>query len=136
MVACWTGNLDDQLILPTFKMPGHQYLPWTGREFRELVTTIKKSALNYGLNDFKVAIWFWGGPQLYDLEISQWKERHPETYPIYNLRYQSPLKGDKYIYATYRDGIPDGTPFIIFLLNKWLIFQKLLVLTDWKCETS
>ena len=30
MVACWTGNLDDQLILPTFKMPGHQYLPWTG----------------------------------------------------------------------------------------------------------
>ncbi len=124
MVACWTGNLDDQLILPTFKMPGHQYLPWTGREFRELVTTIKKTALNYGFNDFKVAIWFWGGPQLYDLKISQWKERHPETYPIYNLRYQSPLKGDKHVYATYPDGIPDGTPFYIFFAKQMADFSK------------
>ena len=48
MVACWTGNLDDQLILPTFEMPGHKYLPWTGKEFRELVTTIKDSASKYG----------------------------------------------------------------------------------------
>ena len=124
MVACWTGNLDDQLILPTFNMPGHQYLPWTGKEFRELVKTIKNSASKYGFKDFKVAIWFWGGPQLYDLEKSEWKERHPETYPVYNLRYQSPLKGDKHTYAVYPDGIPNGTPFYSFFANQMADFSK------------
>ncbi len=124
MVACWTGNLDDQLILPTFKMQGHQYLPWTGKEFKELVKTIKISALKYGFNDFKVAIWFWGGPQLYDLERSEWKERHPETYPVYNLRYQSPLKGDKHTYAMFPDGIPNGTPFYSFFAKQMADFSK------------
>ena len=124
MVACWTGNLDDQLILPTFNMPGHQYLPWTGKEFKELVKTIKNSASKYGFNDFKVAVWFWGGPQLYDLEKSEWKERHPETYPVYNLRYQSPLKGDKHTYAVYPDGIPNGTPFYSFFANQMADFSK------------
>jgi len=124
MVACWTGNPDDQLILPTFNMPGHQYLPWTGKEFRELVKTIKISASKYGFKDFKVAIWFWGGPQLYDLEKSEWKERHPETYPVYNLRYQSPLKGDKHTYAVYPDGIPNGTPFYSFFANQMADFSK------------
>ena len=124
MVACWTGNLDDQLILPTFKMPGHQYLPWTGKEFKELVATIKNSASKYGFYNFKVAIWFWGGPQLYDLKISEWKERHPETYPVYNLRYQSPLNGDKHSYAMYPEGIPDGTPFYTFFAKQMADFSK------------
>jgi hypothetical protein len=124
MVACWTGNLDDQLILPTFSMPGHQYSSWTGKEFRELVKTIKSSASKYGFNDFKVAIWFWGGPQLYDLEKSEWKDRHPETYPVYNLRYQSPLKGDKYTYAVYPNGIPNGTPFYSFFAKQMADFSK------------
>ena len=99
LVACWTGDLDAKLILPTYKMPGHQYPAWTGKKFRELVTRIKKSASKYGFPNFKVALWFWGGPKLYDLEISEWKERHPETYSNWSVQYKIPLKADKYIYA-------------------------------------
>ena len=126
MVACWTGDIDAQLILPTYKMPGHRYPPWTGKEFRELVTTIKKSASKYGFFDFKVAIWFWGGPTLYDLEVSEWKDRHPETYPIYNVRYQSPLKADKYRYAVYPEGIPKETPFYRFFAKQMANFSKVM----------
>ena len=125
LVACWTGDLDAKLILPTYKMPGHQYPAWTGKKFRELVTRIKKSASKYGFPNFKVAVWFWGGPKLYDLEISEWKERHPETYSNWSVQYKSPLKADKHTYAVYPKGIPKGTPFFLFFAKQMANFSKL-----------
>ena len=34
------------------------------------------------------------------------------------------MKGDKHVYATYPDGIPDGTPFYIFFAKQMADFSK------------
>ena len=118
-IGCWTGTLSDKIYIPTFK--NHFYPDWTYQNLKDLVLTFKSEASARGISNFKIGVWMFGNLNPYNNTYDEWSTRHSESYsPISHpvpgwLDYNAMLKSDKFKYAEYPNGIPDGARLNTFL---------------------
>jgi hypothetical protein len=129
-IACWTGALSDKIYIPAFN--GHPYPVWTYQNLKDLVFTLKREASARGIPNFRMGIWMYGNLKPYHNSYDEWSERHSESYGSIShpmpgwLDYNALLKSDKYKYAEYPDGIPQGTKLYTFFGKQVASFTSAL----------
>jgi hypothetical protein len=102
------------------------YQPWSYGDLKKLALTLRKVAFRkYYLSDFKVGTFAVGWDATYGGEISNFAKVHSNLFlkdvyywnKVVNL--EATLNVDSCRYATFPNGIPQGTPFTVFFGKQW-----------------
>ncbi len=105
------------------------YQDWTYRELKELAASLREvAAKKYGLQDVKVGSFMVDWHHHYGSEASPFSLRHPEVYANYgwpnSIVFGSRLEADRFRYAAFPQGIPEGTPIHEFFGAQWGSLSK------------
>ena len=96
---------------------------WKLKDIRRFCRIVKETFSERYRRELELGIAFDPGPEF---AVSDFKyRRHPEILGKRGFIYCAGiLKGDRYSYAAYPEGIPDGTPFGTFLGKQARIFMR------------
>ncbi len=108
------------------------YQPWTYGDLKKLVFLLKKVARQkYRIADFKVGSLIVGWDNIYDGEVLDFAKVHPNLFlgGIYSgsvgtINLEAILKADPRKFASYPNGIQEGTPFTVFFGKQWGSLSK------------
>ncbi len=140
LVTEWTGNPDQPI--PTQSRRTALWAQHTYGELAVFIAQLREMAADYDLADLKIGVLFVGWahvvwpPELkiYDFD-SDWYRRHPEPYGpphtiigMPELLPNQRLHADTYAYATFSQGLEEGTYFPDFFGAQWGNLSRFLKL--------
>ncbi len=103
-----------------------KYEDWTYGDLKKLMTLLRDIALkNHGVKDVKVGAMLFAGRAIYGGSRMPFAVKHPEAF-LGNgyTRLTAKLTADNEKYATFPNGIPEGTPLTEFFGKQWGSLSK------------
>lgn len=98
------------------------YEPWTYNDLKNLITALKRESRKYGIDSLRVGGMSVAWESIYDGEPMEFTNKHPEIFRklFWNIFYlPAKLRADNTKYATYPNGIQEGTAFTEFIARQW-----------------
>jgi hypothetical protein len=119
-IALWRERFPKDRVFTTIN-----YQPWSYGDLKKLATALKKVASQkYHLSDIKVGSLVIGWESIYYGEMSGFAKIHSNVYlsGVYSekvVNLEAILTADSRKYASYPNGIVEGTPFTTFFGKQW-----------------
>ena len=119
-IALWRERFPKDRVFTTIN-----YQPWSYGDLKKLAATLKKVAYQrYHISDVKVGTLVIGWESIYNGEMSSFAKIHSNVYlsGVYSekvVNLEAILNSDTRKYASYPNGIIEGTPFTVFFGKQW-----------------